>query len=274
MPVHDLILRAGRVVDGRGDAPRTADIAVRDGVIAEIGRVRDRAHRVIDADGALVHAGLVALLPPEGVADFDRNRQHHLAPGVTTTIEQLPQAVDPEEVPRFLQKSAGSQFLVDRGFLLPHNGIRQCVMGNKVRDHLAPSAGDLEQMAKLLADGLIAGALGLVCTLAGEPDELRHLIDQGIEQIDLRTELDVTTTVFIDAPGLDPGELLEAGRYLARSVGVGAVVIATEEPLDDDRVISAVRRSSGDAAANRVAARAHGHRRTWNEPALLCSRIR
>ena len=35
---YDLIIRGGRVVDGSRAAPRTAHIAVQDGLIAEVGR--------------------------------------------------------------------------------------------------------------------------------------------------------------------------------------------------------------------------------------------
>ena len=36
---YDVIIRGGTVVDGTGAAPRTADVAVADGVIVEVGRV-------------------------------------------------------------------------------------------------------------------------------------------------------------------------------------------------------------------------------------------
>ena len=39
----DLVVRGGNVVDGTGGAPRTADVAVRDGVVVEVGRVTDGA---------------------------------------------------------------------------------------------------------------------------------------------------------------------------------------------------------------------------------------
>ena len=35
----DLLIRGGTVVDGTGAAPRTADVAIVDGRVAEVGRV-------------------------------------------------------------------------------------------------------------------------------------------------------------------------------------------------------------------------------------------
>ncbi len=56
---HDLVITGGTVVDGTGAPPRTADVAVTDGIVTEVGRVEGSARRVIDADGALVTPGFV-----------------------------------------------------------------------------------------------------------------------------------------------------------------------------------------------------------------------
>jgi len=55
----DLLVRGARVVDGTGAPARTADVAVRDGRIVEVGLVGATAHRVIHADGLTVTPGFV-----------------------------------------------------------------------------------------------------------------------------------------------------------------------------------------------------------------------
>ena len=56
---YDLLIRDGTVIDGSG-APRfAADVGVRDGRIAAIGRLRERAARTIDAEGHVVAPGFV-----------------------------------------------------------------------------------------------------------------------------------------------------------------------------------------------------------------------
>ncbi|HEX4491738.1 MAG TPA: amidohydrolase family protein [Acidimicrobiia bacterium] len=57
----DLVIRGGSVVDGTGAPARTADVAIRDGRIAAIGRVDDTrdAARVVDADGLTVTPGFI-----------------------------------------------------------------------------------------------------------------------------------------------------------------------------------------------------------------------
>ena len=57
--MSDLLIRGGTVVDGTGAPAHTADVLVRDGLIAAVGRVDDAAARVIDADGLLVTPGFV-----------------------------------------------------------------------------------------------------------------------------------------------------------------------------------------------------------------------
>ena len=47
--MYDLIVKGGRIYDGSGMPSFNADVAVRDGRIAAIGRVKDAAEKVIDA---------------------------------------------------------------------------------------------------------------------------------------------------------------------------------------------------------------------------------
>ena len=56
---YDLLVRGGRVVDGSGLPGYQADIGVRDGKIAAIGRLGGTAARRIDADGLVVAPGFI-----------------------------------------------------------------------------------------------------------------------------------------------------------------------------------------------------------------------
>lgn len=56
---QELVIRGGTVADGTGAPTRTADVAVTDGLVTEVGRVDGPATREIDADGALVTPGFV-----------------------------------------------------------------------------------------------------------------------------------------------------------------------------------------------------------------------
>ena len=41
--MHDLVIRGGSVVDGTGAPARTADVAITDGVITDVGKVKRAA---------------------------------------------------------------------------------------------------------------------------------------------------------------------------------------------------------------------------------------
>ena len=56
---YDLLIKNGTVIDGTGAPRRQADVAVKDGKIAEIGRSADGAAKVIDAAGCVVAPGFI-----------------------------------------------------------------------------------------------------------------------------------------------------------------------------------------------------------------------
>lgn len=255
----DLIVRAGRVVDGLGGAPVTADIGVRSGSIVAVGRVRDRAHRVVDADGALVIPGLVALDPPVGVAGFDRNARRHMAPGITTTIEVLDQrAALVGQWEAYLRHVAGQPSLVDRVLLVDHGALRSEVMGNKIRDQLAPSPGDLETMSTLLAATIAGGFCGLRSAIAGAAAERRAIISGAVQ----RSRADEQSTPFL-ALLLAAGSFTdteearrEAGILLGVDHGPASVVVSAPSAIDDPRVVTAL---LGDDPLVLLEALATGH---------------
>ena len=54
MSQHDLVIRSGSVIDGTGRKAFTADVGIRGGVVAEVGKISGTGRREVDADGALV----------------------------------------------------------------------------------------------------------------------------------------------------------------------------------------------------------------------------
>lgn len=190
---YDLIIRGGTVVDGTGSPSQTADIAVRDGLIVEVGRVNGMARRTIDADGLVVTPGFVDIHTHfDGQATWDP----HLTPscwhGVTTAImgncgigfapvrpdrhdwlievmegvEDIPGSALAEGITwewetfgEYLDALERMPRAVDVGTQIPQAALRAYVMGDRALE--APTADDLEAMSRAVTEGLRAGALGM-----------------------------------------------------------------------------------------------------------------
>ncbi len=193
MAEHDLIIRGGTVVDGTGDPGRTADVAVRDGVVTEVGRVEGSATREIDADGALVAPGFVDIHTHyDGQATWDPRLQPSSWHGVTTVVmgncgvgfapvhdhdhdrlvelmegvEDIPGTALHEGLPWTWRSFA--EFLdacdapkdMDIAAQVPHGALRLHVMGERgaAREDATPE--DIAEMGRIAAEGIRAGALG------------------------------------------------------------------------------------------------------------------
>ena len=60
--VYDVVIRGGHVLDGNGNPWFAADVGIRNGRIATVGRLDDaQAARVIDASGRIVSPGFIDL---------------------------------------------------------------------------------------------------------------------------------------------------------------------------------------------------------------------
>jgi N-acyl-D-aspartate/D-glutamate deacylase len=190
--MYDLVIRGGIAVDGTGQPARSADIAVADGLIVEVGRVDGPAHRVIDVDGAFVTPGFVDIHTHfDGQATWDQ----HLTPscwhGVTTAIlgncgvgfapvrpgqqqelielmegvEDIPGSAlaegirwDWESFPEYLDALDRTPRVLDVGTHVPHAPVRSYVMGDRALDDA--TADDLDAICSIVQAGLQAGALG------------------------------------------------------------------------------------------------------------------
>ena len=196
--MHDLVIRDGVVVDGTGRTAFQADLAIDGGTIVAVGRVDERGHREITADGAIVAPGWVDIHTHyDGQVTWDGLLAPSSAHGVTTAVmgncgvgfapartghddraglielmegvEDIPGAAlaeglpwDWETFPDYLNALDRRSRTIDIGAQLPHASLRAYVMGHeRGGDHEAePTDAELAMMHEVAIDALEAGALG------------------------------------------------------------------------------------------------------------------
>jgi N-acyl-D-aspartate/D-glutamate deacylase len=193
--MHDLVIRKGSVVDGSGAAAFTADVAISEGVIAEIGRDLGPARREIDADGAIVTPGFIDIHTHyDGQFVWDDALEPSFSNGVTTAIagncgvgfapvraefrhklvelmegvEDIPGIVldegldwDWTSFPDYLDRLEQRRYAMDVASLLTHAPLRVFVMGERALRHEPATPEDIAQMQRLVREAMAAGAVGV-----------------------------------------------------------------------------------------------------------------
>jgi N-acyl-D-amino-acid deacylase len=189
--LNEILIRGGLVVDGTGAPGRPADVAVRDGRIAAIGRNIGRGDaRVVDARDCVVAPGFIDI---KTHSDFTLplmpKAERKVRQGVTTevighcgfsTAPALPGKA--EALKAYLAPSAPWLTFRETSFadylaslpatsvnvipLVGHNTLRLMTMGMEDRP---PAPEELDDMKRLLAEALDAGALGMSSGLFTAP---------------------------------------------------------------------------------------------------------
>src|SRR3984885_5645288 len=192
--MHDLVIKGGSVVDGTGTPARTADVAITDGIVTEVGRVNELARETVDADGALVTPGFVdvhthfdgqvtwdPLLTPtcwHGVTTICMGNcgvgfapvhpdKHAWLIGLMEGVEDIPGAALSEGIqwgwehyPEHLDAVDRAPKMLDVGAQVPHGAVRGYVMGERGAKNEPATGDDIEAMARIVREGIEAGALG------------------------------------------------------------------------------------------------------------------
>src|SRR5471030_83365 len=190
----DIVIRNGTIIDGTGAPPFEADIAIENGRIAAVGKIASRGSEEIDARGKVVTPGFI---DPHSHYDAQATWSSRITPsswhGVTTTligncgvgfapcepanqsllvklmegVEDIPEPVLIEGLPwnwrsfpDFLDALEARPYDLDIATQVPHAAVRVHVMGKRGVDREPATEAEAQEMGRLAAEGIKAGALG------------------------------------------------------------------------------------------------------------------
>jgi N-acyl-D-aspartate/D-glutamate deacylase len=192
--MYDLLIKNGRIVDGSGMPSYLGDVAIKDGMIVEIGHLDGEAKQVIDAKHRVVSPGFIdnhchfdaqvtwdplcTFSPSHGVTTVIfgncslglapvRPDDHEALAMMLSRVEAIPieslrQGVEWgwETFPQyldFIERRLG----VNVGVLMGHSAVRRYVMGDDAYERETATGDEMEAMKEIVRDGIRAGALGL-----------------------------------------------------------------------------------------------------------------
>jgi len=189
---YDMVIRGGRVVDGTGMPGFSADVAIKDGRIAKLGRVNESAAREIDADGCVVAPGFIDVHTHYDVQlDWDPIASPSCWHGITTVLtgncgfsmapakaEDVPwlaamlsrvEGMSKEALAEGFDFAGGSfddfwtrlegRIGVNAGGYVGHCAVRRWAMGDAASDRAA-TAEEIATMQGLVRSAMREGALG------------------------------------------------------------------------------------------------------------------
>jgi N-acyl-D-amino-acid deacylase len=191
----DLVIRGATVVDGLGNDPKRADVAVKDGKIAAIGAVSDKGNETIDGDGLVLAPGIVDVHTHyDAQVTWDATLSPSPSLGVTTAvigncgfgIVPAPPAVrdlvirnlsvvegmdldalrtgikwDFESFSEYMGMLRRRGAYANMAVLAGHSTIRTAVMGEDASQRKEATPEELARMKAMVADAMAHGAIGL-----------------------------------------------------------------------------------------------------------------
>jgi N-acyl-D-aspartate/D-glutamate deacylase len=198
--MFDLTIRGATLYDGSGAPGVTADVAVRAGRIAQLGRVSEPAHRTVDASGLALMPGIIDLHTHyDAQITWDATLSPSPALGVTTAVMgncgfgiapcppslrdtmlknlSVVEAMDLnaltagvrwefESFSEYMALLRRARPYANVAVLAGHSCIRTAVMGEEASTREQPTDTELARMRAMVREALAAGAIGFASSFS------------------------------------------------------------------------------------------------------------
>ena len=192
--MYDVLIENGLLVDGNGEAPYKASIAIKDGKIADIGFIEASASNIIDAKGCIITPGFVDLHTHyDGQISWDEELKPSVNHGVTTAVmgncgvgfapcraedrdklvrlmegvEDLPGTVLHEGITwnwdsfgDYLDAIDDIPHTIDFAAMVTHDPVRVYAMGDRAVFDKPATPEEIERMKTIVREAMDAGAIG------------------------------------------------------------------------------------------------------------------
>jgi N-acyl-D-amino-acid deacylase len=165
---YDVVIRNGRVLDGEGNPWILADVGIRDGKFAKIGKITSHGKKEIDATGKYVSPGWIDMMDQSGSV-LPRNglAENKLQEGVTTAIGgEGGTPVPAARVAEYFSNVVQNGISINFGSYFSETQAREAVLGESAR---APNAAELAHMRAIMDTAMRGGAMGMTTALIYPP---------------------------------------------------------------------------------------------------------
>jgi N-acyl-D-aspartate/D-glutamate deacylase len=167
-PSYDIVIRNGKLLDGMGNPWILADVGIRAGKIARIGRIAETGTREIDATGKFVTPGWVDMMDQSGgVLPRNGLAENKIFQGVTTAIGgEGGTPVPAGRIGEYFKTLETQGISINFGTFYSETQARTAVIGPVSRK---PNAEEFDRMRALVDTAMRAGVMGMTTALIYPP---------------------------------------------------------------------------------------------------------
>jgi len=217
---YDLLLRHGRVADGTGNPSFFADVAIKDGRIAAIGKIDTTAKAEIDARGLTIAPGFIDV--HTHAEDIDElPLAENFVRMVVTTVVLGNCGSSVLRVGEFFRRLEATNISVNVATLIGHGSIRKQAMGGSFAR--PPAAGEMAKMKDLVEEAMKDGAVGLSTGLIYLPGVYAKT-EEIIDLAKVAAQFDGIYASHMRGEGRDIFDSLAEVFRVARKAGIRAEI--------------------------------------------------